>query len=124
MTTESDSPVDWIDRAVGIELRRLRKQRGWSRPELMRRIGKGWPVNTYACYEQGIRACSIARLVEICDGLEASPADVLAAALEQGYVAASYTRAATPTIAFAMAGVRTAVATLDRAMREGRVCRR
>jgi transcriptional regulator with XRE-family HTH domain len=59
-----------IVRAIGEELRRARMSAGWSRPELIKRMKTRIPVNTYACYEQGIRQCSIPRLVEICQALD------------------------------------------------------
>ena len=66
--------VDDIDRAIvraiGEELRRARMSEGWSRPELIKRMKTRIPVNTYAGYEQGIRQCSIPRLVEICQALD------------------------------------------------------
>jgi hypothetical protein len=41
------------------------------------------PVNTYACYEQGIRQCSIPRLVEICQTLGVAAPELLALALQR-----------------------------------------
>lgn len=70
-----------IDRAIGDELRAARNSAGWSRPQLVKRVRTKMPVNTYGCYEQGIRACSIARLVELCDALGTTAPDLLNRAL-------------------------------------------
>lgn len=79
--------VDDVDgaivRAVGEELRRVRTGAGWSRPELVKRMKKRVPVNTYACYEQGLRQCSIPRLVEICQVLGVSALEVLGLAFQR-----------------------------------------
>jgi transcriptional regulator with XRE-family HTH domain len=69
--------------AVGEELRRARGSAGWSRPELIKRMRTPVPVNTYACYEQGIRQCSIPRLVEICRTLDVSAPDLIGLALQR-----------------------------------------
>lgn len=71
-----------ITRAVGDELKRARRSRGLSRPELIRRLAEAMPVNTLACYEQGIRPCSIPRLVELCEAMDMDPCDLLGAALQ------------------------------------------
>ncbi len=79
--------VDEIDqsivRAIGAELRRARANAGWSRPELIKHMQTRIPVNTYACYEQGIRQCSIPRLVEICQALRVSAPELLGLALQR-----------------------------------------
>jgi transcriptional regulator with XRE-family HTH domain len=72
-----------IIRAIGDELRRARTSAGWSRPELIKRMKTQIPVNTYACYEQGIRQCSIPRLIEICRALEVGPPDLIGLALQR-----------------------------------------
>jgi transcriptional regulator with XRE-family HTH domain len=72
-----------IIRAIGEELRRARDNLGWSRPELVRRMASDVPVNTYACYEQGIRQCSIPRLVEICQTLGVAAPELLGLALQR-----------------------------------------
>jgi transcriptional regulator with XRE-family HTH domain len=75
-----------ITRAVGEELRRARDDRGWSRPDLVRRLRNRLPVNTYACYEQGIRQVSIPRLVELCETLGVAAPDLLGLALQRAEV--------------------------------------
>jgi transcriptional regulator with XRE-family HTH domain len=72
-----------IVRAIGEELRRARDNVGWSRPELVKRMHSNVPVNTYACYEQGIRQCSIPRLVEICRALGVAAPELLSLALQR-----------------------------------------
>jgi transcriptional regulator with XRE-family HTH domain len=72
-----------IVRAIGEELRRARANAGWSRPELVKHMQTQIPVNTYACYEQGIRQCSIPRLVEICQALRVSVPELLGLALQR-----------------------------------------
>jgi len=74
---------DQIVRAIGEELRRARANAGWSRPELIEHMKTRIPVNTYACYEQGIRQCSIPRLVEICQALKVNVSELLALALQR-----------------------------------------
>lgn len=87
VTDEDAGPADdteqAIVRAVGEELRRARTSAGWSRPELVKRMKKRVPVNTYACYEQGIRPCSIPRLVEICQVLGVSALELLGLAFQR-----------------------------------------
>lgn len=72
-----------VVRAIGEELRRARASVGWSRPELIKHMQTPIPVNTYACYEQGIRQCSIPRLVEICQTLGVSVLELLGLALQR-----------------------------------------
>lgn len=80
--TIADVTDQEITHAIGGELRRARQSIGWSRPELISHMKTRMPVNTYACYEQGIRPCSIPRLVEICQALETDAADLLGRALQ------------------------------------------
>src|SRR6266566_5818635 len=85
--TVTDVTIDDTDqaivRAVGEELRRARACVGWTRPELIRRMRTQIPVNTYAGYEQGIRQCSIPRLVEICEALGVTVPELLGLALQR-----------------------------------------
>lgn len=88
VNNDTDEAVeDGIDqaivRAVGEELRRARAHAGWSRPELIKHMRTRIPVNTYACYEQGIRQCSIPRLVEICQALRVGVPALLGLALQR-----------------------------------------
>lgn len=72
-----------IVRAIGQELRRARASAGWTRPELVSRMRSQVPVNTYACYEQGIRQCSFPRLYEICQALGVNVLELLGLALQR-----------------------------------------
>ncbi len=65
-------------RVLGDEIRRLRKQRGWTRKELNGRLQSEISLQTLATYELGTRQCSVVRFVEICLALEATPHDLMA----------------------------------------------
>ncbi|HEX6358565.1 helix-turn-helix transcriptional regulator [Actinophytocola sp.] len=65
-------------RVLGDELRRLRKQRGWTRRDLNHRLQSDISLQTLATYELGTRQCSVVRLVEICLALDEVPHEVLA----------------------------------------------
>lgn len=65
-------------RVLGEELRRLRKQRGWTRRDLNRRLQSDISLQTLATYELGTRQCSVVRLVELCLALGEVPHDLLA----------------------------------------------
>lgn len=69
--------------AIGEELTRVRQALGWSRPELLRRLPIEMPVNTYACYETGLRACPTFRLVDICRALGEDVGEFMNRALER-----------------------------------------
>jgi transcriptional regulator with XRE-family HTH domain len=64
-------------RVLGDELRRLRKQRGWTRRDLNRRLQSDISLQTLATYELGTRQCSVVRLVEICLALDEVPHELL-----------------------------------------------
>ena len=68
-----------LDRALGVEVQNARNVAGMSRPHVVAILGI--PVNTYACYEQGIRPWSFTRFVEVCAVLNVSPLEVFANAL-------------------------------------------
>jgi transcriptional regulator with XRE-family HTH domain len=65
-------------RVLGDELRRLRKQRGWTRRDLNRRLQSDISLQTLATYELGTRQCSVVRLVEICIALGEVPHELIA----------------------------------------------
>lgn len=65
-------------RILGDELRRLRQQRGWTRRDLRKRVPGDLSLQTLATYELGTRACTTARLVEICLALDELPHELLA----------------------------------------------
>jgi transcriptional regulator with XRE-family HTH domain len=65
-------------RVLGDELRRVRKQRGWTRKELRHHLDSEISLQTLATYELGTRQCSVVRLAELCVALDVLPHDVLA----------------------------------------------
>lgn len=65
-------------RVLGDELRTLRKQRGWTRKELNKRLQTEISLQTLATYELGTRQCSVVRLVEICHALNIPAHEVMA----------------------------------------------
>ncbi|HEY1571111.1 MAG TPA: helix-turn-helix transcriptional regulator [Pseudonocardiaceae bacterium] len=65
-------------RVLGDELRRVRKQRGWTRKELQHRLDNDISLQTLATYELGTRQCSVVRLAELCLAMDVLPHDVLA----------------------------------------------
>ncbi|MBO0840526.1 MAG: helix-turn-helix transcriptional regulator, partial [Sciscionella sp.] len=60
-------------RTVGDELRRARKQHGWTRKELQERLNNEVSWQTLATYELGTRQCSVARFAELCAALDEQP---------------------------------------------------
>lgn len=65
-------------RVLGDELRRVRKQRGWTRKELRHHLDADISLQTLATYELGTRQCSVVRLAELCVAMDVLPHDVLA----------------------------------------------
>ena len=65
-------------RVLGDELRRVRKQRGWTRKDLQHRLDNDISLQTLATYELGTRQCSVVRLAELCLAMDVLPHDVLA----------------------------------------------
>lgn len=79
MTLAADkSQVSFFACALGDELRRTRKQRGWSRKQLLEHLESRISIQTVATYESGSRQCSVARLVEICRAMDVYAHDLLA----------------------------------------------
>jgi transcriptional regulator with XRE-family HTH domain len=70
--------VATYQRVLGDEIRRLRKQRGWTRKDLNDRLQSDISLQTLATYELGTRQVSVVRLVEICRALEELPHELLA----------------------------------------------
>lgn len=64
-------------RVLGDEIRRLRKQRGWTRKDLNTRLQSEISLQTLATYELGTRHVSVVRFVEICLALDMPPHEVL-----------------------------------------------
>lgn len=65
-------------RTLGDELRRARKQRGWTRRDLQSRLQSEISLQTLATYELGTRQCSVVRLVELCLAMDQQPHELLA----------------------------------------------
>jgi transcriptional regulator with XRE-family HTH domain len=65
-------------RILGDELRRLRKQRGWTRRDLNARLQSDISLQTLATYELGTRQCSVVRLVELCLAMNEVPHELMA----------------------------------------------
>jgi transcriptional regulator with XRE-family HTH domain len=64
-------------RALGLELRRLRLRRKWTRAQLVQRLPGELSAQALASYETGTRSCTVVRFVELCGVLDASPHDLL-----------------------------------------------
>lgn len=70
--------ADEYQRVLGEELRELRKNHGWTRRELSRRLDSEISQQTLATYELGTRHCSVVRLVELCVAMDEQPQELLA----------------------------------------------
>jgi transcriptional regulator with XRE-family HTH domain len=66
-----------ITRAIGEEIRRVRRSLGWTRSQLAERMPTDIHIRTLAAYEQSARQCAIVRLVEICVALGVAPSTLL-----------------------------------------------
>ncbi|SDI96970.1 Helix-turn-helix [Actinokineospora alba] len=64
-------------RILGDEIRRSRKQRGWTRKDLQERLQTEISQQTLAAYELGTRQCSVLRLAEICLALGEPPQELM-----------------------------------------------
>lgn len=69
--------------AIGVELRRARKARGWTRISLHARIARSCSLQTLATYEHGSRRIAIDHLAEICEALEITTSVLVARAEER-----------------------------------------
>jgi transcriptional regulator with XRE-family HTH domain len=65
-------------RLLGIQLRELREQRGWTRDEMLRATGLDMAQQTLATYELGTRVMSVPRLFELADALGVLPQELIA----------------------------------------------
>ncbi|SDD73212.1 helix-turn-helix domain-containing protein [Actinokineospora iranica] len=84
--------VSNYQRILGDEIRRLRKQRGWTRKELNGRLQSDISLQTLATYELGTRQCSVVRFVEICVALDALPHDLMARVHDRAFAGTSIGR--------------------------------
>jgi transcriptional regulator with XRE-family HTH domain len=78
--------VGTYQRVLGDEIRRLRKQRGWTRKDLNNRLQSEISLQTLATYELGTRQCSVVRFVEICLALDELPHELLARVHQRVFV--------------------------------------
>ncbi|GAB1516809.1 helix-turn-helix domain-containing protein [Actinophytocola sp. KF-1] len=72
-----------IARALGDELRRAREAVGWSRAQFVARLPSGIGDRTLLSYEHGLRALTVLRLLELCQGLGVPATAVLSNALQR-----------------------------------------
>lgn len=70
MTRAVEQRSQMLSRVLGEELRTLRKRRGWTRRDLLKRLDLGISLQTLATYELGTRKCSVTRLWELSEALE------------------------------------------------------
>lgn len=89
---------DKVSHAIGNALRDARNSLGLTRSALVALLKRTMPVTTLACYEQGVRPCPIPRLVEICQALNVSPAELLTRALREAGIDVPESASGTPTI--------------------------
>lgn len=82
-TTLDNTRLRVFASALGDELRQARQQRGWSRKQLLARLGSDISIQTVATYESGTRQCSVARLVELCEAMDIYAHDLLGRVLER-----------------------------------------
>lgn len=84
-------PIDFRDektttaiaRALGDELRRAREAKGWSRIQFVARLPSGIGDRTLLSYEHGLRALTVLRLLELCQGLGVPANTLLSHALQR-----------------------------------------
>jgi transcriptional regulator with XRE-family HTH domain len=75
-----------ITRAIGEEIRRVRRSIGWTRIHLADRMPTDIHIRTLAAYEQGARQVGLVRLVEICLTLGVAPSAVIGLALHRAEI--------------------------------------
>ena len=78
-----DADKDPVDLALGLELRRARKARGWTRGNVVSRMRDNISDQTLANYEYGIRPCTLRRLHDICEALGVLTSTVTSLALQR-----------------------------------------
>lgn len=72
-----------LSRVLGDELRILRRRRGWTRRDLLKRLELDISLQTIATYEQGTRQCSVIRLWELTEALDVPLDQLVARVLER-----------------------------------------
>ena len=83
MNTEDPVLAEAVSRALGDELRRVRESLGLTRGAFVCRLPSRIGERTLLAYEHGVRLLTVVRFLELCEGLEASPTDLLAEALQR-----------------------------------------
>jgi transcriptional regulator with XRE-family HTH domain len=73
--------VNLRSEAAGAQLRRVRKAKGLSMPEVQRRSGGRWKQSTLSNYELADRTISLPDFIELCEFYGADPVAVLALSL-------------------------------------------
>jgi transcriptional regulator with XRE-family HTH domain len=79
---EADLSAQFL-RVLGDELRRARRRRGWRRADLRSRLGDNISMQAIASYEQGIRSCTVVRLLELTTVLDESMPALIERALSR-----------------------------------------
>ncbi|WP_406633344.1 helix-turn-helix domain-containing protein [Amycolatopsis sp. WGS_07] len=82
----AEHPVDLgeIQRLLGDALREQRRRRGLTRAAMSALLGGDVAPSTVAAYENGIRHCSVLRLVQLCAVLDTTAHEILARVGERG----------------------------------------
>ena len=86
LDTQDPVATKAIARAVGEELERVRKERGWSRIQLVARLPSGIGDRTLSSYEDGTRNVTVLRLIELCQVLNTSVAGLITMALQRARI--------------------------------------
>ena len=85
--TTLDIPELVLAEAIGVELRRARKAKGWDHKDMVH-PDRGGSVRLIMLYEQGKLPMSMARFAEFCVFLDADPSTVMRRAIQRtGYAA-------------------------------------
>lgn len=75
-----------ISKAVGQELRRTREALGLSRDMFVELLPSSFGARSLLAYEHGTRNMTVARFVELCHPLHASPPDLLGTSLQKARI--------------------------------------
>jgi transcriptional regulator with XRE-family HTH domain len=84
---ENKLTAEVIARGLGEELRHRRQAEGVSRENFVKRLPSGIGDRTLLAYEHGIRHLSVARLIELSDGLGVEAPVLLGDAMQRARVA-------------------------------------
>nr|WP_084477202.1 helix-turn-helix transcriptional regulator [Actinokineospora enzanensis] len=79
-----------LNRSVGQRLRAVREELGWSRAQLVAKLGVEMHVQTIGTYESGHRQLTIARYVALCEALGVPAPELLAEAIRRAEVDAHF----------------------------------